>query len=111
MGQLWQTIASIWAWAVLIMTMLPFRNGPFRLAIETGTPILRLAVYGTGTALPKHGWRFGRSRAEVRVLEPIETVGLTIKDMSALKERVRGVIAAAHAELTGTAVISEATAV
>lgn len=69
--------------------MLPFKDGAFRLAIDAGVPILPLAVSGTGTALPKHGWRFGRSVAEVRVLEPIETVGLTVKDVPALRERVR----------------------
>jgi 1-acyl-sn-glycerol-3-phosphate acyltransferase len=69
--------------------MLPFKDGAFRLAIDSGVPILPLAVTGTGTALPKHGWRFGRSVAEVRVLEPIETAGLTVKDVPALRERVR----------------------
>jgi len=69
--------------------MLPFKDGAFRLAIDAGVPILPLAVSGTGTALPKHGWRFGRSVAEVRVLEPIETAGLTVKDAPALRERVR----------------------
>ena len=69
--------------------MLPFKDGAFRLAIDSGVPILPLAVSGTGTALPKHGWRFGRSVAEVRVLEPIETAGLTVKDVPALRNRVR----------------------
>jgi len=69
--------------------MLPFKDGAFRLAIDSGVPILPLAVTGTGTALPKHGWRFGRSVAEVKVLEPIETTGLTVKDVPALRERVR----------------------
>jgi 1-acyl-sn-glycerol-3-phosphate acyltransferase len=69
--------------------LLPFKDGAFRLAIDAGVPILPLAVSGTGTALPKHGWRFGRSVAEVRVLEPIETAGLTVKDVPALRARVR----------------------
>jgi len=72
--------------------MLPFKDGAFRLAIDTGVPILPLAVSGTGTALPKHGFLFGRAKAEVRVLEPIETAGLTVKDVHALRERVRKMI-------------------
>jgi len=72
--------------------MLPFKDGAFRLAIDTGVPILPLAVSGTGTALPKHGFLFGRAKAEVRVLEPIETAGLTVKDVRALRERVRKMI-------------------
>ncbi|HYL31334.1 MAG TPA: lysophospholipid acyltransferase family protein [Gemmatimonadales bacterium] len=69
--------------------MLPFKDGAFRLAIQSGAPILPLAVSGTGTALRKHDWRFGRSVAEVRVLEPVETTGLTVKDVPALRDRVR----------------------
>src|SRR3954462_8012690 len=72
--------------------LLPFKDGAFRLAVEAGVPILPLAVSGTGTALPKHGWRFNRSAAEVQVLEPIETTGLTLDDVPALKLRVRDVI-------------------
>lgn len=79
--------------------MLPFKDGAFRLAIDAGVPILPLAVHGTGTALPKHDWRFGRSTAAVRVLEPVETHGLTTGDVPALKEKVRAMIAEARAEL------------
>jgi 1-acyl-sn-glycerol-3-phosphate acyltransferase len=80
--------------------LLPFKDGAFRLAIEAGVPILPLALYGTRTALPKHDWRFGRSVAEVRVLEPIETAGLTLADVPHLKARVRQLIVEERALLT-----------
>src|ERR671914_804493 len=80
--------------------LLPFKDGAFRLAIEAGVPILPLALYGTRTALPKHDWRFGRSVAEVRVLEPIETAGLTLADVPHLKARVRQLIVETRALLT-----------
>ena len=35
-----------------------FKDGAFRLAIETGHPILPLAVHGTREAIPKGDWRF-----------------------------------------------------
>jgi 1-acyl-sn-glycerol-3-phosphate acyltransferase len=75
--------------------MLPFKDGAFRLAIEAGVPILPLAVRGTATALPKHGWRFGRSNAEVRVLEPVDTFGFTAASVESLKHQVREAIARA----------------
>jgi 1-acyl-sn-glycerol-3-phosphate acyltransferase len=74
--------------------MLPFKEGAFRLAVDSGVPILPVVVRGTRNALPKHGWRFGKSHAEVRVLEPIETAGLTTKEVPALAERVRNLIMA-----------------
>ncbi len=72
----------------------PFKDGAFRLAIETGTPILPLAVDGTYPALHKGDWRFGVTNAEVRVLAPVETAGMTMDDVPALKERVRDAITA-----------------
>ena len=79
--------------------LLPFKDGAFRLAIDAGVPILPLVVHGTATALPKHDWRFARSRAEVRVLEPVETTGLTPADVPALKERVRDLIVRTRREI------------
>ena len=79
--------------------LLPFKDGAFRLALEAGVPILPLAVSGTATALPKHGWKFARSRAEVRVLEPIETAGMTLADLDPLRELARQRIAAARDQL------------
>src|SRR3954470_18422155 len=72
--------------------LLPFKDGAFRLAVEAGVPILPLAVSGTRTALPKHDWRFGKSVGEVRVLDPVETSGLTLADVPALKAQIRDLI-------------------
>ena len=71
-----------------------FKDGAFRLAIESGHPILPLAVAGTREAIPKGDWRFDVTTAEVRVLEPIETTGMTSDDVAALRDRVRSLIAA-----------------
>ncbi len=71
-----------------------FKNGAFRLAIETGVPILPVAVSGCHSALRPHDWRLGVSVAEVRVLDPIEVDGLTANDIYALRDRARNAIAA-----------------
>jgi 1-acyl-sn-glycerol-3-phosphate acyltransferase len=72
-----------------------FKDGAFRVAIQMGVPILPLAVTGTRDALIKHDWRFGYSRAEVRVLDPIDTTGMTKADVPVLRDRTRDAIAAA----------------
>lgn len=82
--------------------LLPFKDGAFRLAIEAGVPILPVAVSGTSTALRKHDWRFGESAAEVRVLEPVETAGLSLADVPELKARVRGLIIKARDALAAS---------
>ncbi len=76
-----------------------FKDGAFRIAIDAGVPILPLAVLGTRDALIKHDWRFGYSRAEVRVLDPIVTDGLTRDDVESLRDRTRHVIAGALADM------------
>lgn len=76
-----------------------FKDGAFRIAIQAGVPILPLAVIGTRDALIKHDWRFGSSHAEVRVLEPIPTDGLTKDDVADLRDRTRDAIVAALADL------------
>ena len=74
-----------------------FREGAFRLAIETGVDIVPLAVRGTETALPKHSLVFQKTTASVTVLPPISTAGLTAADAPRLAERVRDEIARALA--------------
>lgn len=76
--------------------MLPFKDGAFRLAIEAGVPVLPLVVVGTRDALAKHDWRMNPARATVTVLDPIETTGMTLADVSTLKDRVRNAIAQAR---------------
>jgi 1-acyl-sn-glycerol-3-phosphate acyltransferase len=79
--------------------MLPFKDGAFRLAIKSGTPILPLAIVGTRDALAKHDWRFGPADAAIKVLTPVDVKGLSIKDVDALKDKVRTAIAEACAEM------------
>ncbi len=55
--------------------MLPFRNGAFRLAIDTGRPIQPIAVSGTREAIRKGSMVFGRADVTVRVLDPILVEG------------------------------------
>jgi 1-acyl-sn-glycerol-3-phosphate acyltransferase len=84
--------------------MLPFKDGAFRLAIDAGVPILPLVVSGTGTALRKHDWRVGRVNAVVKVLDPIETTGLTHKDIKKLRDRVRALIEAERDQVSPKAI-------
>lgn len=79
--------------------LLPFKDGAFRLAVETGAPILPIALAGTRHAMAKGSFRFRRAVARCRVLEPIPTQGLTFDDIPALRERVRTLISEARHQL------------
>ena len=79
--------------------MLPFRSGAFRLAIETGAPILPLAVHGTRTAIRKGSMKFGNADVVVRILDPVPTAGLGPDDLDELRSAVRRDIEDARAAL------------
>jgi 1-acyl-sn-glycerol-3-phosphate acyltransferase len=76
-------------------TLLPFKSGAFRLAIEAGVPVLPVAVSGTAQGMPKGDPWVRPCRAYARILEPVSTAGLTIADLPRLRDEVRARIAAA----------------
>lgn len=78
----------------------PFKDGAFRLALETGVPILPIAIAGTRHAIPKSSWIFGvKCQARIEVLPPVEVKGLGLEDLDALRDRVRSDISAAFERL------------
>ncbi len=76
--------------------MLPFRNGAFRLALETGRPIQPLAVSGTRQAIQADSALFGRASVTVRILDQVSVEGLGLDDISELRDRVRTMISEAR---------------
>ncbi len=75
-------------------TLLPFKSGAFRLAIDAGVPVLPIAVHGTAHGMPKGGPWVRPCRAFARILEPIPSAGRSVEDAGKLKEEVRRRIAA-----------------
>lgn len=70
----------------------PFKDGAFNIAIDTGRPVLPLAVFGTATLWPRGTFSLGQGTGVIKVLPPIPTDGLTREDMPALKEQARRAI-------------------
>jgi len=69
-----------------------FKDGAFRIAIDHQLPILPLVVNGTREALQAGSWKMNVTEAEVRVLAPIPTEGMTKADVAELRDRVRTLI-------------------
>ncbi len=69
--------------------MVKFKDGAFRVAIEKQVPILPVTIPHNWQILPDHKQlRVHWKRPLVIVHEPIETKGLTLDDMKALKAKV-----------------------
>ena len=86
--------------------MQAFKDGAFRLAIDTGADVLPMAVAGTDGALSKHDWRPGYARGILAIGKAISTAGMTHKDVPRLKEEARAQIVAMRAEILPLSVAS-----
>jgi len=72
----------------------PFMNGPAFMAIRAQLPLVPMALIGTHELLPIHATEFHPVPVTLVVDEPIETRGLTMKQVDAvtatLQERISG---------------------
>jgi len=68
--------------------LLPFYNGPFRLAIETGIPILPTVIYNAKRLMPKGKLSIRPGTVHTYFLPAVETSSLSEDDLPALKEKV-----------------------
>jgi 1-acyl-sn-glycerol-3-phosphate acyltransferase len=75
-------------------TLLPFKSGAFRLALEAGAPVLPIAVHGTAEGMPKGGPWVRPCRAFARILAPVEVAGRGTEATIAVRDEVRRRIAA-----------------
>jgi len=85
-------------WSVLIYPegttthdglMLPFKRGPFILAVKTGVPILPVTCNGAFKILPRGSRLIKPGHVKVVIGKPILTTGLHEKDAPALMEKTR----------------------
>jgi 1-acyl-sn-glycerol-3-phosphate acyltransferase len=74
-----------------------FRAGIFRLAIDSGLPVVPVALRGSRHVMRKGHLTTSPGRVLLEVFAPISTEGLTRDDAKALADRVRGIVAAAVA--------------
>ncbi|HEY6005044.1 MAG TPA: lysophospholipid acyltransferase family protein [Anaeromyxobacter sp.] len=74
-----------------------FKDGAFRLALDTGCPVFPIAVSGTFEALPATGLSIKKGmRAQVRVLDPLRPADYP--SLEQLREAARAAIASALPE-------------
>jgi 1-acyl-sn-glycerol-3-phosphate acyltransferase len=75
--------------------LLPFKKGPFVAAIHLGVPVVPVVCKGTTHIMPKGKYlSILPGEAEVAVLDPIPTAGMSYDDRDRLRDLVRERIAA-----------------
>ena len=74
--------------------LLPFKKGPFMLAVNTGVPLLPVTVNGAHRILPKKTLALTPGHITVTVSDPIPTEGLAKKDVPDLLRQTKAAIEA-----------------
>ena len=78
--------------------LLPFKKGAFHLALQTGAPVVPVAIKNTDWMMGKRtGTAYGGT-IEMIILPPIETESQTTEDLMDLLKKTRAAIAAELAE-------------
>ena len=74
--------------------LLPFKKGPFLLALEAGVPLVPFAIHGGAEILPKGTWRVQGGPYLIRVGAPLEAVDFANPEAlrKAADEAVRGLM-------------------
>lgn len=70
--------------------LLPFKKGPFYLAMETGAPVVPISIYGTETMMKKGSMRILPGTAHIVFHEPIDPHAFAGRDelMAAVRESI-----------------------
>ena len=76
--------------------LLAFKSGPFYMAMETGAPIVPIAISGTETMMRKHSAKVTPGVAKVQVLPAIDPAGYATREE--LMHAARAAIASALPE-------------
>ncbi|MBV8553700.1 MAG: 1-acyl-sn-glycerol-3-phosphate acyltransferase [Acidobacteriaceae bacterium] len=71
----------------------PFKEGGAYIAIRAGVPVVPMVMIGTREILPYGGGIVRSGKVTLRILKPIETKEMSLKDRSALTDRLRQLIA------------------
>lgn len=66
----------------------PFKDGAFRIAVDTQQPIVPLVIIGAGKLMPPGTANLRPGKIKIVVGNEINVTGLTLEDVSTLKKRV-----------------------
>ncbi|MGZ3461163.1 MAG: lysophospholipid acyltransferase family protein, partial [Archangium sp.] len=81
--------------------VLPFKKGPFALALKARVPVVPITIEGSGKVMPKNSWNIQPGPVYVKIGKPIDTTAFAEDDRVGLARAVRDVIIAQSLELGG----------
>jgi 1-acyl-sn-glycerol-3-phosphate acyltransferase len=81
--------------------ILPFKKGPFALALEAGVSVCPITIEGTDKVMPKNRWAITPGQIKVKIGAPIDAAAYADRGRDALMRDVRDVVINQSLELGG----------
>ena len=74
--------------------LLPFKKGPFHLAMESGVAVVPITIFGTEKLMPKGEWRIRPGEVELIFHDPISPAAFADREqlMTAVREQIRSAL-------------------
>src|SRR5438105_1973147 len=74
--------------------LLPFKKGPFHLAMESGVAIVPMTIYGTERMMPKKTWKISKGTATLIFHPPVQPTDFADREqlMAAVREKIAGAL-------------------
>lgn len=72
--------------------MARFKKGAFRIAVDNQLPLLPVVIEGTYDVNPPESMLIFPGKAQVSIMEPVDTAGLVRTDIAALADKVQGMM-------------------
>jgi 1-acyl-sn-glycerol-3-phosphate acyltransferase len=82
--------------------ILPFKRGPFALALQAGVPVVPVAIEGSGRVLPAGRFRIRPGEVRLAIGRPIATAGRPRNGRDQLMQEVRDALLALHHQIGGS---------
>jgi len=79
--------------------VLPFKKGPFVLALQAGVPVVPIAIEGSMRVMPAHLRPFRPGPVRMAIGAPIHTAEMRLEQREELVQRTRDALLALHASI------------
>jgi 1-acyl-sn-glycerol-3-phosphate acyltransferase len=82
-------------------SILPFKRGPFALALQAGVAIVPVAIEGSGRVMCAGGFRLEPGLVRLKIGQPIATTGRAAQGRDQLMREVRAALIDLHRQIGG----------
>ncbi len=81
--------------------ILPFKHGPFGLALKAGIPVVPVTVEGSAKVMPRGSWHIRPGLVRVRIGAPLDVRDFSLNDRAGLAQATRAAVVEASLALGG----------